>query len=212
MRDVVQVAPVAAAVPGDPDAAIVAGEHVVGIGGVDPDGVNVAVDVAETGLDEGAAAVFGHVDVDAAEPDLLIVVGVDADLAEVGGARIGVAHAGPGGALVFGAVDAAERGVLEFGVDDVGVLAIDVEGAAADVAGGGQAAGHLGPVRAAVDGAVEAAHRDRRRCSRRRCGGADRRRRRGCWGSAGSMAISETPVFSLMTSVWVQVAPPSVLL
>ena len=139
-RDVVQVAPVAAAIPGHPDAAVVAVEDVVGIRRVDPDGVDIAVDIAEAGLHEGAAAILGHVDVDAAEPDLLVVVGVDADLAEVGGPRIGVAHAGPGGALVFGAVDAAERGVLEFGVDDVGVLAIDVERAAADVAGGGQAA------------------------------------------------------------------------
>ena len=162
--------------------------------------------------DEGPAAVLGHVDVDAAEPDFLIVVGVDADLAEVGGAGIGVAHAGPGGALVFGAVDAAERGVLEFGVDDVGVLAIDVDGAAADVAGGGQAAGHFGPVSAAVDGAVEACLGAAAVVSEDGAAALDRRRRRGCWGSAGSMAISETPVFSLMARVWVQVAPPSVLL
>ncbi len=153
--DIVQVAPIAAAVPGDPDAAIVAAEHVVGIRGVDPDGVNVAVDIAETGLHEGSAAILRHVDVDTAEPDLLIVIGVHADLAEVGGTGISVAHAGPGGALVFGAVNAAERGMLEFRVHDVGVFAIDVDGATAHVAGCGQAAGHFGPVRAAVDGAVE---------------------------------------------------------
>src|SRR6185369_7910435 len=153
--NIVQVAPIAAAIPGYPDAAIVAVDDVVGIRRVDPDGVDIAVDVAETGLHEGAAAILGHVHVDAAEPDLLIVVGVHADLAEVGRARIGVAHAGPGGALVFGAVDAAEGGMLEFGVDDVGVPAIDVKGAAADVSGRGQASGHFGPLRTAVQGTVE---------------------------------------------------------
>jgi hypothetical protein len=52
--------------------------------------------------------------------------------------------------------------VFDEGVDDVGVLAVDVDGAAAEVAGGGEAAAELlaaefGPVGAAVGGAIDAA-------------------------------------------------------
>src|ERR1017187_9095092 len=161
-RDVVEVFPIAPAVPGGPDAAIVAVEQVVGIGGIDPDGMHVAVDVAEAGLRKCAAAILGHIDVDAAEPDLLIVVGIDAELAEIRRARVGVAHAGPGGAAVFGAVDASERGVLNQRVHDVGILAIDFHGATAPIARGQATArlaggAELGPVQTAVGGSVQAA-------------------------------------------------------
>ncbi len=93
--------------------------QMIGVRGVDPDGVHVAVNARESGLNEIMAAVFGHIDVDAAEPDFQIVVRIDADLAEVGRARIGIAHARPARAFIFGAIDAAEGPMLDQRVNDV---------------------------------------------------------------------------------------------
>src|SRR5262245_47448154 len=56
---------------------------------------------------ERLAAVVGDVELHAEDVDPLVVVGVDADLAVVEGARHQVVELGPGLALVVGAEDAA---------------------------------------------------------------------------------------------------------
>src|SRR5205807_5067073 len=101
-------------------------------------------------------------------------VGVYADLAVVERPRAEGVKVLPGLALVVGAEDAAVLGAalaigdaaavgrvdlglvgLHHGVDDVGILAVDVDAATA-VLVGGQALGHLLPRFAAVGGLVEA--------------------------------------------------------
>ena len=110
-------------------------------------------------------------DVDAAEPDFEIVVRVDADLAEVGRTRVCIAEASPSFAFVFGAVDAPTSGMLHFGVDDVGIFAVDVDGTTADFAGFREAMRELAPMGAAINGTVKTVLE-----------AADKRQRRECWG------------------------------
>src|SRR5208283_4746580 len=71
-----------------------------------------------------------------------------------------VALMSPGHALIFGAIQSAGGGMLDQHVDDVAVLAIDVDSAAAVLARGevaGAARAQLGPMQAAIGGAIDAA-------------------------------------------------------
>ena len=121
--------------------------------------MKIAVDLLPAVLAEGAASIFGVIKRRAQHPDFLIVVWIDANLAVIGRARIGVAHARPGEALIFGAVDAAFLDVLHQRVNDVGILAGDIHRATSDVASRREAFGELVPVSAAVDGLVDSAAR-----------------------------------------------------
>ncbi len=91
----------------------------------------------------------------AEDPHTLVVIGIDSDVREIHGTRVGVGHFGPRFALVVAAIDA---GLLGFDkrVDDVAVAAIDVETDAAEVLLR-QAFGHLLPGRAAVEGPINRA-------------------------------------------------------
>src|ERR1051325_10381642 len=90
-RNIVDVVPGAGAVPAYGDAAIRTGEHMIAIGGVDPEGVKVGVDGA-LALHEGLAAVFGHVKRRPEHPNLVFVVWIDTHLAVIGRPRIRGTH------------------------------------------------------------------------------------------------------------------------
>src|SRR5262249_21785939 len=100
--------PGAAAVTRVVEAAVVSEQHVARVGGVDPHGVVVGVDGAPGGAGEGAAPVTRAAQRDAQHPEVVGVIGVDADLAEVEWARAEVVHLAPRLAAVVTAVDAAD--------------------------------------------------------------------------------------------------------
>ena len=173
--------PILAAVPGHPQAVVVAEEHVVRVNGIDPQGVVVAAE--PEGRRPGLAAVPGAEDPDAQNVDDLVVVGIDDDLAVPiarGPADAPLLRADlfPGRAGVVRAVDLAVDhalagfsvedllpallgghprlvGVLDAGVDDLGVLGVDREPDAAQDASG-QAVLELGPRLAGIDRLVHA--------------------------------------------------------
>ena len=111
-RQVLRMLPVLPAVERQEDAAVAAGDHVVGVLRVDPQGVAVGVD-RRVGLGpEGLAAVARDVQRHAEDVDAPVVVGVDADLAEVERPRAQVVDLDPRLAAVVGAEDAAGVGVV----------------------------------------------------------------------------------------------------
>ena len=122
------------------------------------------VGVQRAVLDERLAAIVGDVNLHAEDVDAGVVVRIDADLAEVHRPRIGVRHLAPRLAGIIGSIDAAFLLVLDAGVDDVRVGAIDVHADAAERTGrhalrqlGPRAAGIARlPHRAAGAAAVEA--------------------------------------------------------
>src|SRR5678815_4578836 len=67
--DGVDVVPGFGTIPGNVDAAIAAGDDVIGVGRIDPDGVEVGVNGLADTLVEGLAAVLGEREVHAGEPD-----------------------------------------------------------------------------------------------------------------------------------------------
>src|SRR6516164_459202 len=137
------------------DAAVAAGDDVARIGGIDPERVEVTVNSLHAAGREGFAAVFREVHGGAENPDAQIVRRIDAHLAVVGRTRIGVAHFVPGFALVLAAVDPAFF-VLHQGVNDVGILAIDIKANAAGFAAAfiGQAFAQFFPADAAIRGLI----------------------------------------------------------
>src|SRR5262249_19763137 len=66
-------------------------------------------------------------------------------------------HLDKGFALIFRAVNPALSKMLDQNIDEIGIPAIDIDGAAANVAVSGQAARQPGPVRAAIERSVYAA-------------------------------------------------------
>src|SRR5262249_19668348 len=108
-------------------------------------------------LHEGLASVERQVERRAENPDFILVAGVDAHLAVIRRARVGVAHLDKGFALIFRAVNPALSKMLDQNIAEIGIPAIDTGGAAANVAVSGQAAGQPGPVRAAIERSVYAA-------------------------------------------------------
>ncbi len=130
-RNGVDEIPRLAAIAADVDAAVAARDHVIRIARIDPGGVIVAMDPLNQIRSERLAAVFRVVHLRAVNPQALIVVRIDADLAVVAAARIGVGHLRPGLAFVIAAVDAALR-VLDERVDHVRISPIKSEADAAD--------------------------------------------------------------------------------
>ena len=156
-RDGVDEIPAPAPVPRDVDAAVVPEHHVVRVGRINPHRVVVHVDALDPVGGEGAPAVLGVVHLGSEDPDALVVVGVNADLAVVHRTRVGVAHPLPGEPLVLGTEDAALP-VLDDRIDDPRVPPIDVQADASGVSLG-QAAAQLRPGVPAVGGAVDSAPR-----------------------------------------------------
>src|SRR5207248_3645880 len=108
------------------DAAVGTGDHVIGIGGIDPHGVIVSVNAMDALGGECFAAVFGVKHRRAQLPNAQIIVGINADLAVVGRPRVRFTHALPGLAFIF-AAERAALFVLDFGVNDVGIFAVDAQ-------------------------------------------------------------------------------------
>src|SRR4051794_33505447 len=106
----------------------------VRIGGVDPESVEVRMDARPAARDERATAVRGVVERDAAHPEALVVVRIHPHLAEVHGARVRGGHSLPALAAVLGAEETAAR-VLDQGVKDARILAVDVQADAARIPG-----------------------------------------------------------------------------
>ena len=103
-RQVGQELPVFCAVVRHGEAAIVANQHVLRVGRVDPDRMDVVVcRLGDVGRD-GPAAVERLVQADTAEIDHFRVARVDVDLAEVHRPRVGVVDLAPGRARVVGAI------------------------------------------------------------------------------------------------------------
>ena len=138
-RDGIQRHPVAAPVPGLPDAAVVSLHHVVGITGVDPMGVGVHVDALVAGA-HGPAAVAGEEPRGRREIHPPGVFGIHPDLGVVERPHVLRGRFHPGLAAVVGAVEPAGRllplgpldrlrigrGVgLDHGVDDLGIARRD---------------------------------------------------------------------------------------
>ena len=161
-RDGVHEVPAPAPVPRNVDPPVVPEHHVVRVGGIDPQGVMIHVDPLDPVGCEGPPAVLGVVHLGPQDPDALVVVGVDADLAVVHGPRVGVAHALPGESLVLGTEHSAFP-VLDDGVDDAWIAAIDVQADPSGVALGKTAAQFrpgVSAIRGAVDSAARAAARE----------------------------------------------------
>ncbi len=68
----------------------------VGIFRIDPHGMMVAVDSTEIIRAEGLSSVFGDIHPGPKNPNPLVIVGVDADLAVIHGPGIGIRHLFPG--------------------------------------------------------------------------------------------------------------------
>ena len=100
-RDRVQVVPGLALVEALMDAAVGSGQDVVRVGGVNPKGVIVAMNSLNQVLSPRLSAVLRVVHVRGEDPDALVVVRVDVDLAVVRGARVGVRELYPGFAFVL---------------------------------------------------------------------------------------------------------------
>ena len=159
-RQVGEVPPSRALVEGLVEARVGPGQDVCGVGGVDPEGVVVAVLLAAGAqFGEGRAAVAGdvhedvhlvdHVHVVRRRFDLLVVVGT-------GAARdVGIAVL-PALGAVCGAVEAAFAGAgLDGGVDHVAVRRRDVDADLAHIAIG-EPGGHAPPCAPPVGGLVDA--------------------------------------------------------
>src|SRR5579864_4305937 len=115
------------------DTAVGAGDHVIGIGGINPHGVEVTVNAVDALRGKRFAAVLGVKHLRAKLPDAQVVVGINTNLAVIGRTRVGVAHALPGLAFVFAAESAAFF-MLDLRVDNVGILPINVQADASGVA------------------------------------------------------------------------------
>src|SRR5258708_595077 len=93
--DGVHETPASPSVAAHVDATIAAEDDVVGIVWINPDGMEVAMNARDQILAKGATAIIGVVHLHAAHPDPLVVVRVDADLAEIHAAGIGIGHLDP---------------------------------------------------------------------------------------------------------------------
>ena len=105
--DGVEVVPVGGAVVRGVEAAVAADEHVAGVAGVDPKRVLIGVNTLAGVGAERFAAVGGFEEIDPADVDEFLVLGIDFDIAEVHGAGVEAVDALPGLAAVGGFVDAA---------------------------------------------------------------------------------------------------------
>src|SRR5438128_1904842 len=159
--------PVRAAVVRLVDAAVGSEQQTLGRARIDRERVAVGMDVLEAVLAPGLPAVLGDVEDEAEHVDLLVVLRIDADLAEIERARVEVALALPRIAAVVApehpprfARDVVDirgpaRGALDDGIDDVRILREDREPDAPRR--GWKAARQLFPRGAAVGRAEDAA-------------------------------------------------------
>ena len=146
------------AVVGHAEPAVAADQHVIGVRGIEPDGVDVVVD-HERGIGgKGFAAVDRELHLHAAHVDALGILGIDAHLREVHRARIGPARLGPGGAAVIRAEESVRLGVpFDRRIHRVGIATEDVDRNAPERTAGEAPAGDPGPRVATVGGLVERA-------------------------------------------------------
>ena len=106
-RKVIKMVPMCGSIVADIDPAIAADEHVPAIARVDPQSVTIGVDsLAGVGF-EGLAAISRAVLSDAQNVDVVLILGIDANDAEIHGSGIEAVDAGPGFAAVAGPEDAA---------------------------------------------------------------------------------------------------------
>jgi len=143
-RDLFACVPRSPRIAAEVNAAVAAHNHVVGIGWIDPDSVEVNVDAGHAIGDEGLATVFGIGHVHARHPNSLIVVGIDAHLTEIHGPRVSVAHSGEVFAFVVAAINSRIFAFNER-INYIWIFSIDVQTDAAHV-GLWQAIGQLLPV------------------------------------------------------------------
>ncbi len=155
-RQVFEEAVGGAAIPGLVDAAVAADQQVVGVVGVDPQGVVVDVLLLLPDPVEGLAAVEGDLEEGVHAVDPVDVVGVGEDLVVVlRAAGDVVRHLRPALAAIRGAEEPALVALrLDHRVEDVGVGGRDVHADLAHV-DLGQALGELAPGGAGVGGLVD---------------------------------------------------------
>ncbi len=159
--DGVDEIPAAPVVVAPVNSAVAPGDDVIRIRRINPHRVKIAVNSFHPIGSKFFPAVLGVKHLRAQLPNPQIIVGVNANLAVIRRPRIGVAHLFPRLALVVAAKRSAFF-VLHHRVDDVRVLAINVEADAADISGGifvRQSLGQFPPGRSAVGGFVNAAVR-----------------------------------------------------
>jgi len=125
--DVVEEAPGPGPVVGDVEAAVVAHEHVIGVLGIDPQRVVVHVDpLGRPVVLEGLSPVDGQVQLCPHDPDLVLVQGIDVDVAVPVG-RLDVVDPGPRGASVLRSVQATVL-VGDGSIHDIGTAPGDGDG------------------------------------------------------------------------------------
>src|SRR5262249_32643039 len=108
------------------NASIRTGQHVIGIGGIDPQSLIVAVDPRHDILNPGFAPIFRREKVCPALPYSFVVFRVELNLAVVHRPRIKVAHLSPTCASIFRSENAA-LGIFDDRVNDAGISAVDIK-------------------------------------------------------------------------------------
>src|SRR5207249_3795091 len=108
-----------------------------------------------SGCSERLTAIVGDPDICATHVDSLVVIRIDADLAEIHRPRIDVVKLGPGFAFVLGAEHAAIA-ILDGRVNDIRILTIDVDADSPGIARR-QTGRQLPPGSSSVDGLIDAA-------------------------------------------------------
>ncbi len=131
-RNRVHEVPTFAVVVAPVNSAIASGQNVVGIRRIDPECVEISVDFSDAIGGKGFSAIFGKIHRRAQGPDAQVVVRIDAHLAVIGRTRVGVAHLFPGFTHVLASENAALL-VLHQRIDNVGILAINVQPNAASI-------------------------------------------------------------------------------
>src|SRR5205823_12468403 len=116
--------PASPAIAAHVDASIAAGNHMIGVAGVDPHRMIIAMDALYEILTKRSTAILGVKHLRAMNPDSLIVIGIDLDLAVIDRARIGVRHSGPRLSFIVAAKQSPRR-VLDGRIDNIGVLALE---------------------------------------------------------------------------------------
>ena len=147
--------------------AVAAGDQMIGFCGVNPHGVEIAVDFPASIAAESLAAVVGSVKPRAQDVEVVFILRVHSNFAVIEGPRVDVGDALPTlafvlraeepalAAFLFEAPCAAAHVGLKNGIDHIGILAVDVEADAAQWAGG-KALGQLLPGLAPVGGFIDA--------------------------------------------------------
>src|SRR5262245_13284392 len=99
----------------------------IGVCGIYPHRVKVYVNLLRPVVAKSLSAIVRDVQLNAKHIDALVIVRVNANLAEVHGARVGVTHLGPGRARILRSIDAALSLMFYSCINDIGIAAIDIE-------------------------------------------------------------------------------------